>query len=302
MTNANAAEIMRQQSGAISRSQALAAGLTQHQVRHLVRSGTWTRILTGVYLAAGTALTWQSWAHIAVLAAGPGAVLVGATAAQLRRWVPPSLPITIAVPHHRRFRIRNDAITVLRLAVPEADRVTVDGLPTTNRLRTAIDVAHLMPLVQAQPIIDRMLVLDKVDLGELTAKVDRSRRHGSAQARALMRSAADLAAAESERMARWLFRQAGITGWTPNHAVTVRGGRTIKIDLALKRHKIAVEVKGWLFHSKSDRARGDDDRITDLQLAGWFVIPVGWLELRTDPQGVIAKVRAAIAAREGVAA
>lgn len=211
-------------------------------------------MLPGVYLAAGTALTWQSWAHIAVLAAGPDAVLIGVTAAQLRRWVPPSLPITIAIPHHRRFRIRSDAIHVLRLDVPDADCVTVDGLPTTTRLRTAVDVAHLLPLVQAQPIIDRMLVLDKVDLDELTAAIGASRRRGSAQAR------------------------------------------------ALKRYKIAVEVKGWLFHSKHDRAKGDDDRITDLQLAGWFVVPVGWLELMTDPAGVVAKVRAAIAARAASAA
>ena len=103
-------------------------------------------------------------------------------------------------------------------------------------------------------------------------------------------------------MARRIFREAGITGWTANHPVRVRGGRTIKVDLALKRYKIAVEVKGWLFHSKHDRAKGDDDRITDLQLAGWFVIPVGWLELMTDPAGVIAKVHAAIAARETTAA
>ena len=167
MPTSNTAAIMRRQSGAISRAQALEVGLTQQQVRHLVRSGAWTRVLPGVYLAAGTALTWQSWAHIAVLAAGPDAVLIGATAAQLRRWVPPSLPITIAIPHDRRLRIRGDAITVLRLDVPDADRVTVDGLPTTTRLRTAVDVAHLLPLVQAQPIIDRMLVLDKVDLDEL---------------------------------------------------------------------------------------------------------------------------------------
>ncbi len=178
----------------------------------------------------------------------------------------------------------------------------VNGLPTTTRLRTAVDVAHLMPPIQAQPILDRMLVLDAVRLDALTAAVAASRRAGSAQARALMRSAADLAAAESERYARRILREAGITGWTPNHSVTVRGGRTIKIDLALKQLKIAVEVKGWLFHSKTDRARGDDDRITDLQLAGWFVIPIGWLELMSDPEGVVAKVVAAIEARSAHAA
>jgi len=267
-----------------------------------VRSSAWTRILPGVYLAANAALTWSAWAHIAVLAAGPEAVLIGETAAQLRQWTPARLPITVAIPPDRRHLLRTDAIRVVRLAIPDSERVVVNDLPTTTRLRTAVDIAHLMPLVQAQPILDRMLVLDTVQLSELTAAVDASRRAGSAQARALMRSAADLAAAESERHARRVLREAGITGWTPNHAVTVRGGRTIKVDLALKRLQIAIEVKGWIFHSKSDRAKGDDDRITDLQLAGWFVIPVGWLELMSDPGGFVAKVVAAIEARAAQAA
>ncbi len=208
----------------------------------------------------------------------------------------------MAIPCRQRLRLRTNNIRVLRLDVPTADRVTVDGLPTTTRLRTAVDVAHLMPITQAQPILDRMLVLGAVQLDELTAAVDVSRRAGSAQARSLMRSAADLAAAESERHARRVLREAGITGWTPNYSVTVRGGHTIKVDLALKKLKIAIEVKGWVFHSKSDRAKGDDDRVTDLQLAGWFVIPVGWLELMSDPEGFVAKVRAAIAARTAQAA
>jgi very-short-patch-repair endonuclease len=193
-------------------------------------------------------------------------------------------------------------VRILRLDVPNSERVTVDGLPTTTRLRTAVDVAHLVPLLQAQPILDRMLVLDMVDLADLTSAISSSRRAGSAQARALMRSAADLAAAESERFAGRVLREAGIAGWTPNHSVTVRGGRTIKVDLALKRLKIAIEVKGWVFHSKSDRARGDDARITDLQLAGWLVIPVGWLELMSDTEGFVAKVLAAIEARAAQAA
>ena len=75
-------------------------------------------------------------------------------------------------------------------------------------------------------------------------------------------------------MARRLFRGAGITGWVSNHPVAVRG-RTIKVDLALPGLRIAVEVKGWQFHSKSDRSMSDDQQVGDLGIAGWIVIPVG---------------------------
>ena len=116
-----------------------------------------------------------------------------------------------------------------------------------------------------------------------------------------MRSASDLAAAESERRARRLFRDADITGWSPNHEVTVKG-RTLKIDLALVSLKIAVEIKGWTFHSAPDRAAADDARISDLQLAGWIVLPFGWYELMAHPEAVVAKVREAIALRAASAA
>jgi very-short-patch-repair endonuclease len=290
-------EILRAQRGVIHRDQARGAGLSDDQIDRLVRTRTWTRLAPRIFLDASAPLTWQAWAFAAVLSLGPDAVLVGASAVSLRSLGPPTLPVSVAIPPQRRTRLDTPQVRVLRLDVPDADRVIVDGLPTTTRLRTAVDLAHLVPLLQAQPILDRMLVLDMVDLADLRSAIGCSRRTGSAQARALMRSAADLAAAESERHARRVLREAGITGWTPNHAVTVRGGRTIKVDLALKRLRIAIEVKGWIFHSESDRAKGDDDRVTDLQLAGWFVIPVGWLELMSDPDGFVAKVLAAVAAR-----
>ncbi len=296
MTTQAAAATMRRQAGVISRRQASDAGLSDRQVQRLVAQGRWTRVLPGVYLSAETALSWRPWAHAALLGCGSGAVLVGETAAALRGLVPQTLPITVAIPGPRRCRWRSNAVTVQRLDIADDESVAVEGLLTTTRLRTAIDIAHLMPLGRAQPVLDRMLLLDHVDLAALTAAVAASRRAGSAQARRLLSAANDGAAAESERIARRLFAQAGITGWVPNYRVSV-GGRWIKVDLALPRLRIAVEVKGWVFHSLADRARADDRRVADLGIAGWVVIPVGWLELVTDPAGVVARVQAAIASR-----
>jgi very-short-patch-repair endonuclease len=300
MTAEAAAAAMRRQAGVISRQQAHTTGLTDRQIHRLLAQRRWTPVLPGVYLSAETTLSWRAWAHAALLGCGVGAVLIGETAAALRSLVPETLPITVAIPEVRRCRWRSDAIRVLRTDVADSERVTVDGLLTTTRLRTALDIAHLMPLAQAQPVLDRMLVLDHVDLAALTEAVAASRRAGSAQARRLLKAANDRAAAESERIARQLFTRAGITGWVANHRVSV-GGRWIKVDLALPRWRIAVEVKGWMFHSLADRARGDDRRIADLGIAGWIVIPVGWLELTTDPTAVVARVQAAIASRQRTA-
>ena len=296
------APLIRKQGGVLHRHQALSLGFSEDQIDYRLEVGSWTRLVRSVYLVDAAPRTWRAWAFAAVLAAGTSGVLAGRTAAQLRQWAPATLPVTVAVPPDRRVRLDTPNIHVLRLHTPDADRVVVDGLPTTTRLRTAVDIAHLLPVLEAQPLLDRMLVLDAVRLDELTGAIASSRRSGSANARALMRSAADEAAAESERHARRLLQGAGVTGWTSNHSVAVRGARSVKVDLALKRYKIALEIKGWLFHSKNDRARADDTRVTDLQLAGWLVIPVGWAELMGDPDEVVAKVRAAIAARSAAVA
>jgi very-short-patch-repair endonuclease len=294
-------DICRSQAGVISRRQALDAGLTERQIDRRVSSHRWDRIAPGVYLAAEAAMTWHAWAYCMLLAAGPGAVLIGETSAQLRCLVPKQLPICVAIPTHRRCEVSAPNLRLLRMDIPADEQVTVDGLPTTNRLRTASDVAHLMPLVQAQPIVDLMLVRDMVVLEELTAVVADSRRHGSAQARRLMASANDRAAAESERIARRLLQAAGLSGWVANHEVTIKG-RKLKIDLALRRLKIAIEVKGWMFHSAGDRGASDDARVTDLQLAGWLVIPVSWLALHQNPDAFIAQVREAVAQRSALLA
>jgi very-short-patch-repair endonuclease len=290
------AELLSSQAGAISRRQALTAGLTSRQVEGRVATGRWSRLLPGVYLSADAPLSWEAWGHGLLLASGPGARVVGESAVALRGLAPKRLPITVAIPAERRCDVRRENLRLLRLDIPAECRITIDGFPTTTRLRTAVDVAHLLSSVEAQPIIDRMLVLDLVSLEPLTEAVDASLRQGSARARRLMASANDLAAAESERRARRLLAASGLRGWQSNYRVVV-GGRKLKLDLALPRLRIAIEVKGWMFHSTSDRGASDDWRLTALQLAGWVVIPVGWLTLNRDPDQFIRQVREAVESR-----
>ena len=288
---------MRAQHGIISRKQAHASGVSDRQIASRVRRGAWFRVLAGVYLSADTVRTWHTWAFAFVAASGSDAVVIGESAAVLRRLAAPTFPITLAVPTSRRPRVRHPRVRVIRMNVPRTDCVMVDGLPTTTRLRTAVDLAHLMAPVSAQPIIDRMLVLNLVDIAELTAAVNASARTGSRQARELIATANDLAAAESERYARRLLCDAGITGWVSNVPIMLDGHER-KLDLALPHLRIGIEVKGWTFHSSGDQGAADDARVVAMQLKGWIVIPISWLALQTDPDAFIRQVRAAVAQRE----
>lgn len=50
--------LLRQQSGVISRRQALDTGLQHHQIRRLLRRNEWARVHHGVYVNHTGPLTW----------------------------------------------------------------------------------------------------------------------------------------------------------------------------------------------------------------------------------------------------
>lgn len=295
-TDARVSSLARSQAGVVTRQQALGCGLTSRQIEGRVARSALLPLLAGVYLSAGSPVSWLTWAWAGVLAGGPGCSLVGASAAAVREWGDQVWPITIAIPATRRVRWRTDKLKAHRLAVSDDEIIRVSGLPITTRLRTAVDIAHLLPIGDAQQLIDRLLVLGLIDLSALTDAVALSSRTGSRQARRLARSAADRAAAESERLAHRILRAAGLVGFTPNYSVLV-AGRTVTIDIAFVRARVAIEINGWAFHSAPDRRRGDDAKSAELQLAGWVVLSFGWHDLMQRPEYVVSKIRQALAAR-----
>ncbi|WP_371814791.1 type IV toxin-antitoxin system AbiEi family antitoxin domain-containing protein [Mycobacterium sp. DL440] len=67
-------DVLRRQSGVISRRQALDAGLQQHDIRRLLRRNEWARVHDGVYIDHTGPLAWLQRAWAAVLYAAPAAL------------------------------------------------------------------------------------------------------------------------------------------------------------------------------------------------------------------------------------
>ena len=146
------AHLASKQAGVVSGQQVLERGMSRRQIDRQLASQTCLTLLSGIYVLGGVPITWTTWAWAGVLATGPGACLVGASAAAARSWADESWPITIAIHPSRRLRLRTDRVRALRLDVPRHEVVYASGLPITNRLRTAVDVAHLLPLAEAQQL------------------------------------------------------------------------------------------------------------------------------------------------------
>jgi hypothetical protein len=179
-------QVSIRQAGAFTRKQAVKAGFSGRQIEGRLRSRVWLRLFGSVYAMAAVPITWMTWAWAGTLSGGPGTALIGRSAAASWLWLPQTWPVTLAVPPSCRRQWPGDKLRVYNLTVPDDDLVSMQGLPVTNKLRTAVDVAHLMPLAQAQELIDRLLVRGDVDLSELTGAIEVSRRSGSRQARQLI--------------------------------------------------------------------------------------------------------------------
>jgi putative AbiEi antitoxin of type IV toxin-antitoxin system len=137
--------LARNQSGVVSRSQAIRAGLTSDTIRFRVSSGRWQQIHRGVYATftgvpgRGTLL----WA--AVLSVGPGAALSHDTAAELHRLTDsPAKLIHITVPVQRHV-ITADGIRLHRSARAVEAVQECSFPPRTTVPETVLDLTQTAP-------------------------------------------------------------------------------------------------------------------------------------------------------------
>jgi Transcriptional regulator, AbiEi antitoxin len=96
-------ELLDLQDGVLSRSQALACGLTTSGIAARLRAGRWRRVHRGVYATHAGPLSHAARAWAALLYCGAGAALSHGTAAVLHGLSGPhDGPIHVTVPAHRK--------------------------------------------------------------------------------------------------------------------------------------------------------------------------------------------------------
>ncbi len=85
------------QAGVVSREQVLGTGFGVAGLNRLVRSGSWVRLSSGIYLTAPIAPAWPALAWAGVLIGGDAARLGGLSAAYLHQLTPDPPPAQIEV-------------------------------------------------------------------------------------------------------------------------------------------------------------------------------------------------------------
>ena len=166
----------------ISRRDALAAGLSDADLRRLCRHGLWHRVRTGHYLAAPAGTLTPMQRHRALIRATIDAAADAAVVSHVSALIGHDLPtwrISLERAHITRTR-RNGArigrVLVVHAGRLAADEITVvEGIRYTTAARTVVDIARTEGFEQAVATGDAALHRGTATAAQLREQLRRAR-------------------------------------------------------------------------------------------------------------------------------
>jgi hypothetical protein len=215
----------------------------------------------------------------AVLACGPNAVLSHHSAAAL--WgIRQSGRIEVTTRGAHRAR---QGITVHRGIVPDDERTTHRGIPTTTVPRTLLDLSAVVGIRDLRAALrqaEQLRLTDPLSLHDLARRYPR--RPGLAAVNALLAEAsigAHVVRSELEERFQDFLIGAGLP--LPHTNVVIEG---YEVDCAWPEQRLIVELDGHATHSATHAFETDRVRDRRLEAAGWRVIRITWRQLHDEPK------------------
>ena len=281
----------RAQDGVISRTQALAVGMTDEMIGWRLQRGSWQRLHSGVYATFSGEPARSCWLWAAVLRAGPASMLSHQTAAEL--WDVPSRPsplIHVTVPSGSPVAaIPGIVLHYSRRA--ETARHNLLAPPRTRVEETVLDLA------QTAATLDDALGWV---FGACGSRVTTASHLSAAMAlRRRMRWRRELASALADTGSgvHSLLEHRYLTGVERAHGLPPgtrqwlarRGQRSRYSDVAYEAFRTLVELDGRSAHP--DHARWPDIWRDNASAAdGRVTLRYGWTEVNQHPCGVARQV------------
>lgn len=294
------AATMARQHGVITRQQARECGLSDDQIKRLVRAGHWVPLGHGVFRLAGAPFTW----HTKVMAAclGGRAVASHRTGAVLHGLdgVRPGRPEVI-IPRGQHYRPADVRVHEVR-DFDLRNEVQIAGIPTCGLDVVLFQLAGVVGREATGAAIDQAIrerTLDWFDLYQTLTRHARRGRKGSALFRAIL----DARFGERVPDSRWnrqvaeLLVDAGLPRPTLEHEIVDHLGRFVaRVDLAWPDRMVAVELQSMRHHFTEDAFHRDPLRRNEL-LLGWIVLEYTWRFYVEHPAELCEEVRTTLAAR-----
>ena len=262
-------------------------------LRTMVAAGSVVRVLPGTYVAANL-VHCRATRYAAALAHLPSAVLWGdsAVSALLGRLADTpfagSERVVLASPH---WVAASEGLCLSKHRVPEEFVVRSSGL----RLPCASYLAVAATARDDGRLAERVLREGLAKPSELVEALPAfAGTRGQAIRRKVVIASGDNPWSGGERQLQGLMRRAGITGWVANQPIRVSGHVYVP-DALFEDARLIVEFDGFEVHKGAAAFEADRRRQNHLILAGYRVLRFTWKRITTDPEGVVAEIRAALA-------
>ena len=188
--------------------------------------------------------------------------------------------LVVTVPHATSRTL--PGVTIYRAPLPRIDLERYRAC--TGYLRTALDCARTLSLVDAVCVLDAALHCCAVSEQDLAEAASLARGPGAPALRQAVANADPRAASPLESALRLLLRS---TGARVQSQVWIRGIGTV--DFVLDEWLI-VEGDGFAFHADRDAYRKDRRRGNGAAVGGYAQLRFTWEDVRFRPEWVVAEV------------
>lgn len=286
-------EIWRRQCNLITRSQALAAGMTEAALRgRLAPSGPWSVILPGVYLVNTGGLTVGQREAAALLYAGNGSMITGVAAlARAGVRVPLSEEVDVLVPH-RRQRQSISFVRVHRTSrMPDRPWHT-DGLLWAPPARAVADAAWRQTnLDEVRAVVASAVQEGKCTVRQLILELRAGPNQGSGPLRAALAEVADGIGSIAEGDLRKLIKAGRLPRPLWNPRLYAGEAFLAKPDAWWPDAGVACEVDSREWHLSPEGWERTQRRHARMSAHGIIVLHYAPRRIRTDAAGVLDELR-----------
>ncbi|MBK7862446.1 MAG: type IV toxin-antitoxin system AbiEi family antitoxin domain-containing protein [Archangiaceae bacterium] len=288
----------REQSGLVTREQAMSCGISKSALQHRLAIGAWVVAAPGVYRLPSVPVTWWQRAAAVCLQGAPRIALCRGSAAHFYRLegferTPDVIEVTM--PWDRPIRA-GDGVRLYRArrVHPQYFRYR-DGVSVTSPQRTLVDLAGVVNETRLDVLLTgamrKGLVKPEV-LHALVTQLNPRVYRGLSVLRQLVK---DLVMTDSgfETEVLHLCWLAGLP--TPLVRFNVcSGDRWIcEVDLAWPDLKLCVPAQSLFHHSKAKRFYRDNEQSGELVAAGWHPIPATKRDVLARPLDFVARLQKA---------
>jgi hypothetical protein len=280
--------------GVVAVADARRLGLTTSQVRTDVARGLWRRPCRGVLVSTAAPRSWHQVLTVATTSTGG---LASHRSAARLHGLDGQRSDVIEVSVLRPTRRRRDGWAVHQCAALDAaDRVVIDGIPTTGLARTLVDLGAVADDDQVEQALDDAYrrgasprwVLETLD------RLERSGPSGTGSLRRVLERddrRGPLPDSMFERLVERAGTRAGLPAPVRQFLVHDEVGRLVAvIDHAWPDRMIGCEAQSERWHGGPRGAQRDLDRHNRLTAAGWNMLYATWGDARS-PAGFVARLR-----------